>query len=62
MYSFYLKLIFVHLILFFLYFEGIFDKTIIPLALVRYKIGATRLVGYLPSQIQRAFVGLLLNP
>ena len=35
-----------------------FDKTIIPFALVGYEtgysqLGATRLVGYLPSHIQR---------
>ncbi len=43
---------------------GVFNKTIIPLALVGCKIviagysflGATRLVGYLPSHIQRALV------
>ena len=38
----------------FLYFEGVFDKTIIPVALVGYEIGysqlgPTGLVGYLPS-------------
>ena len=43
-------------------FDAVFNKTIIPLALVGYKIGTTRFVGYLPSQIQRAFVGLLLKP
>ena len=38
-----------------------FNKTIIPLALVGYEtgysqLGATRLVGYLPSHIQRALM------
>ena len=40
---------------------GVFNKTIIPLALVGYemiiaRLGATRLVGYLLSHIQRALV------
>ena len=45
-----------------LYFWGIFNKTIIPLALVGYEmiinsqLGAMRLVGYLPSHTQRMFV------
>ena len=40
---------------FLLYFGGVFNKTIIPLALVGYEmiiasqLGAMRLVGYLPS-------------
>ena len=47
------------------YFEFLelneFNKTIIPFALVGYKtgysqLGATRLVGYLPSHIQRALM------
>ena len=43
----------------FLYFWGVFNKTIIPLALVGYEmvdsqLGAMSLVGYLPSHIQRA--------
>ena len=38
-----------------------FNKTIIPIALVGYEtgysqLGATRLVGYLPSHIQRALM------
>ena len=38
-----------------------FNKTIIPFALIGYEtgysqLGATRLVGYLPSHIQRALV------
>ena len=38
-----------------------FNKTIIPLALVGYatgysQLGATRLVGFLPSHIQRALM------
>ena len=38
-----------------------FNKTIIPFALVEYEtgysqLGATRLVGYLPSHIQRALM------
>ena len=38
-----------------------FNKTIIPIALVGYdtgysQLGATRLVGYLPSHIQRALM------
>ena len=38
-----------------------FNKTIIPFALVEYEtgysqVGATRLVGYLPSHIQRALM------
>ena len=45
----------------FLYFGGVFNKTIIPFALVGYEIGysqlsSTGLVGYLPSHIQRALV------
>ena len=46
----------------FLYFGGVFNKTIMLLALVGYEmiiasqIGATRLVGYLSSHIQRALV------
>ena len=40
---------------------GEFNKTIIPFALIGYEIGysqlgATRLVGYLPSHIQRALM------
>ena len=43
----------------FLYFGGVFNKTIIPFALVGYEIGysqldPTGLVGYLPCYIQRA--------
>ena len=39
-----------------------FNKTIIPFALVAYEtgysqLGITRLVGYLPSHIQRALMG-----
>ena len=46
----------------FLYFGGVFNKTIILLALVGYEddysqLGATRLVDYLSSHIQRALVG-----
>ena len=37
----------------FLYFGGVFNKTIIPLALVGYEM---RLVGYLSSHIQRALM------
>ena len=45
----------------FIYFGGVFDKTIIPFALVGYEIGCsqlgpTGLVGYLPSRIQRALM------
>ena len=45
----------------FLYFGGVFNKTIIPFALVGYEIGysqfgPTDLVGYLPSHIQRALM------
>ena len=45
----------------FLYFEGVFNKTIIPFALVGYEIGysqlgPTGLVVYLPSHIQRALM------
>ena len=44
-----------------LYFWGVFNKTIILLALVGYEMiiansDAMRLVGYLPSHIQRALV------
>ncbi len=40
-----------------LQFLGVFNKTIIPLALVGYEIViATRLFGYLPSHIQRALM------
>ena len=43
-----------------------FKKTIIPFALVGYEtgysqLGATRLVGYLPSHIQRGLMEELLN-
>ena len=42
------------------------NKTIIPVALVGYEtgysqLGATRLVGYLPSHIQRALMESLFN-
>ena len=44
----------------FLYFGGVFDQTIILLALVGYEMiianSALRLVGYLSSHIQRALV------
>ena len=45
----------------FLYFGGVFNKTIIPFALVGNEIGysqlgPTGLVGYLPSHIQRALM------
>ena len=47
----------------FLYFGGVFNKTIIPFALVGYEIGYSQLelgpagfVGYLPSHIQHAFM------
>ena len=45
----------------FLYFGGVFNKTIIPFALVGYEIGhsqlgPTGLVGYLPSHIPRALM------
>ena len=51
--------IFSHVI--FLYFGSVFNKTIIPFALVGYEIGysqlgSTGLVGYLPSHIQRALM------
>ena len=41
--------------------RGEFNKTIIPFALVGYEIsysqlGASRLVGYLPSHMQRALM------
>ena len=39
----------------YLYFGGVFNKTIIPFALVGYEIGYS-LVGYLPSHIQRALM------
>ena len=44
-----------------LYFGGIFNKTIIPFALVGYEIGysqlgPTGLIGYLPSHIQLALM------
>ena len=40
----------------FLYFGGVFNKTIIPLALAGYEmiLGVTCLVGYLSSHLQRA--------
>ena len=46
------------------YFVSVFDKTIIPFALVGYQMiiansalrASLRLVGYLPSHIQRALV------
>ena len=45
----------------FLYFWGVFNKTVIPFALVGYEIGysqldPTGLVGYLPSHIQRVLM------
>ena len=43
-----------------LYFWGVFNNTIIPLAIVGYEMiianSAMRLVGYLPSHIQRVLV------
>ena len=49
------------LVYFFLYFGGVFNKTIIPFVLVGYEIGYSQLgpmglVGYLPSNIQRALM------
>ena len=45
----------------FLYFGGIFNKTIISFTLFGYQIGATHLgVGYLTFHIQRALVEQLL--
>ena len=46
--------------------RAFFNKTIIPLALVGYEmidsqLGATRLVGYLSSHIQRALMEKLLR-
>ena len=43
------------------YFVAFFNKIIIPFTLVGYEIGysqlgATRLVGYLPSHIQRSLM------
>ena len=45
----------------FLYFGGVFNKSIIPFALVGYEIGYSQLspaglVGYLPSHIQRVLM------
>ena len=45
----------------FLSFGGVFNKTIIPFALVGYEIGYSQLgpmglVGYLPAHIQRALM------
>ena len=45
----------------FLHFWGVFNKTIIPFALVGYEIGysqldPTGLVGYLPPHIQRTLM------
>ena len=45
----------------FLYFWGVFNKTIIPFALVGYEVGYSQLgpaglVGYLPFHIQRALM------
>ena len=45
----------------FLYFVGVFNKTIAPFVLDGYEIvysqlGPTGLVGYLPSHIQRALM------
>ena len=40
------------------YYVAVFNKTIIPLALVEY---ATRLFGFLPSHIQSTLVELFLN-
>ena len=55
-------LVFFARILFFKFLEfKEFNKTIVPFALVGYEtgysqLGATRLVGYLPSHIQRALM------
>ena len=48
-------------LVYFSIFKGVFNKTIIPFALVGYEIGysqlsPTGLVGYLPSHIQRALM------
>ena len=40
------------------YYVAVFNKTVIPLALVEY---ATHLFGYLPSHIQSALVELFLK-
>ena len=40
------------------YYVAVFNKTVIPLALVEY---ATHLLGYLPSHIQSALVELFLK-
>ena len=53
--------LFVFIVVYFSIFWGVFNKTIIPLALGGYEIGysqlsPTGLVGYLPSHIQRALI------
>ena len=54
--------VFILSLVYFLYFGGVFNKTIIPFALVGYEIGysqlgPTGLVGYLPpSRIPRALM------
>ena len=53
--------VFIFSFLYFLYFGAVFNKTIIPFALVWYEIGhsqlgPTGLLGYLPSHIQRALM------
>ena len=53
--------VFILVLSIFLYFGGVFNKTIIPFTLVGYEIGysqldPTDLVGYLPPHIQRALM------
>ena len=57
--------VFVFSLVCFSIFWGVFNKTIIPFALVGHEIGysqlgPTGLVGYLPSHIQRALMEQLL--
>ena len=54
--------VFILSLVYFSIFGGVFNKTIIPLALVGYEIGysqlgPTGLYDYLPSHIQRALMG-----
>ena len=53
--------VFISCWVYFLYFWGVFSKTIIPLALIWYEIahsqlGPFGLVGYLPYHIQRTLI------
>ena len=53
--------VFIPRLVYFSYFGGVFNKTIIPFTLAGYEIGYSQLglaglVGYLPPHIQRALM------